>query len=96
MTNPADAKVQRRLSAILAADVVGFSALMSQDEEGTLARIKSLRRELIEPMVHAHYGRVVKTAMQREPLLRADRSQPGAEGPRSGRGGEHSDPWSSG
>jgi adenylate cyclase len=61
MTNPADAKVQRRLAAILAADVVGFSALMSQDEEGTLARIKSLRRELIEPMVHAHYGRVVKT-----------------------------------
>ena len=62
MTNPADSKVQRRLAAILAADVVGFSALMSQDEEGTLARIKSLRRELIEPMVHAHYGRVVKTS----------------------------------
>ena len=41
----------RRLAAILAADVVGFSSLMGQDEEGTLARIKSLRREVIEPKV---------------------------------------------
>ena len=49
MTNPADQKVQRRLAAILAADVVGFSAVMGQDEEGTLARIRSLRREIFEP-----------------------------------------------
>ena len=51
----------RRLAAILAADVVGFSMLMGQDEEGTLARIKSLRREVIEPKVNEHHGRVFKT-----------------------------------
>lgn len=61
MTNPADQKVQRRLAAILAADVVGFSALMGQDEEGTLARIRSLRREIFEPKLRDHQGRVVKT-----------------------------------
>ena len=51
----------RRLAAILAADVVGFSSLMGQDEEGTLARIKSLRREVIEPKLNEHHGRVFKT-----------------------------------
>ena len=61
MTNSADQKVQRRLAAILAADVVGYSSLMGQDDEGTLARIKSLRRELIEPKVAEHRGRVFKT-----------------------------------
>ncbi|WP_162820661.1 adenylate/guanylate cyclase domain-containing protein [Microvirga calopogonii] len=61
MTNPADPKVQRRLAAILAADVVGFSALMGQDEEGTLARIRSLHREIFEPKICDHRGRVVKT-----------------------------------
>ncbi|WP_162820732.1 adenylate/guanylate cyclase domain-containing protein [Microvirga calopogonii] len=61
MTDPQDQKVQRRLAVILATDVVGFSTLMGQDEEGTLARIKSLRREVIEPKVDAHHGRVVKT-----------------------------------
>jgi adenylate cyclase len=61
MTNPTDQKVQRRLAAILAADVVGFSALMGQDEEGTLAQIRSLRREIFEPKLRDHQGRVVKT-----------------------------------
>src|SRR5829696_9304816 len=51
----------RRLAAILAADVVGFSSIMGQDEEGTLARITSLRREVIEPKVKEHHGRVFKT-----------------------------------
>jgi adenylate cyclase len=51
----------RRLAAILAADVVGFSSLMGHDEEGTLARVKSLRREIIEPKVKEHLGRVFKT-----------------------------------
>jgi hypothetical protein len=41
----------RRLAAILAADVVGFSAMMEKDEEVTLAQVKSLRREVIEPKV---------------------------------------------
>jgi adenylate cyclase len=51
----------RRLAAILAADVVGFSSLMGHDEEGTLARIKQLRREVVEPKVREHHGRVFKT-----------------------------------
>jgi adenylate cyclase len=51
----------RRLAAILAADVVGFSSMMEQDEEGTLAQIKNLQREIIEPKVREHHGRVVKT-----------------------------------
>jgi adenylate cyclase len=54
-------RVQRRLAAILAADVVGFSALMSHDEEGTLAEIKALHQEVIAPAVQHHQGRVVKT-----------------------------------
>ena len=54
-------RVQRRLAAILAGDLVGFSALMGQDEEGTLARVKQLRRDLIEPTVQEHGGRVFKT-----------------------------------
>jgi adenylate cyclase len=54
-------KVHRRLSAILAVDVVGFSSLMGSDEEGTLARIKSLRSEVISPKVAEHAGRVFKT-----------------------------------
>jgi adenylate cyclase len=51
----------RRLAAILAADVVGFSSMMEKDEEGTLAQIKSLQREVIEPKVRDHHGRLVKT-----------------------------------
>jgi TolB-like protein/class 3 adenylate cyclase len=50
----------RRLAAILAADVVGFSAMMERDEEGTLARIKSLQHDLLEPRVRANQGRIVK------------------------------------
>jgi len=60
----------RRLAAILAADVVRFSRLMSQDEEGTLARIKSLRREVVEPKVKEHHGRVFKTMEQAEDLIK--------------------------
>jgi adenylate cyclase len=54
-------RVQRRLAAILAADVVGFSTLMSRDEEGTLTQIKALEHEVIRPAVQQHRGRVVKT-----------------------------------
>ncbi len=53
--------VQRRLAAILAADVAGYSRLMGADEEGTLARLKSLRAGLIDPTIAAHHGRIVKT-----------------------------------
>ena len=51
----------RRLAAILAADVVGYSRLMGADEEGTLARLKEYRRELIDPKIAEHRGRIVKT-----------------------------------
>jgi class 3 adenylate cyclase/pimeloyl-ACP methyl ester carboxylesterase len=53
--------VQRRLAAILAADVVGYSRLMGTDEVGTLAALKAHRRELIDPEIAAHHGRMVKT-----------------------------------
>src|ERR1700686_4126695 len=53
--------MQRKLAVILAADVVGFSALMERDEEGTYARIGSLRGEVIEPRLLDHQGRLIKT-----------------------------------
>jgi len=53
--------VQRRLTAILAADVAGYSRLMGIDEEGTLARLKAFRKTLIDPTIGAHRGRIVKT-----------------------------------
>src|SRR6516225_4382350 len=52
--------VERRLAAILAADVAGYSRLMGADEEGTLDRLKAHRRELIDPKVKEHRGRIVK------------------------------------
>lgn len=55
------ARVDRRLAAILAADVAGYSRLMGLDEEGTLARLKSCRQALIDPKIGEHRGRIVKT-----------------------------------
>jgi len=54
-------RVERRLAAILAADVAGYSRLMGADEEGTLAALKALRRELADPKIKEHRGRIVKT-----------------------------------
>src|SRR6201981_717195 len=51
----------RRLAAILAADVAGYSRLMGVDEEGALERLKALRRELLDPKIAEHKGRIVKT-----------------------------------
>jgi TolB-like protein/class 3 adenylate cyclase len=51
----------RRLAAILAADVAGYSRLMGADEEGTLERLKALRCELLDPKIAEHHGRIVKT-----------------------------------
>src|SRR3954447_23814336 len=56
-----NAPVQRRLAAILAADVVGYSRLMSTDEMGTLTELKAHRRALIDPCIAGHSGRIVKT-----------------------------------
>jgi adenylate cyclase len=53
-------RLQRRLAAILSADVVGYSRLMGLDEAGTLLRLNALRRELIDPTIAAHSGRIVK------------------------------------
>ncbi len=57
----AEERVQRRLAAILAADVVGYSRLMEADEEGTRACLRSLLAERIEPRIAADGGRIVKT-----------------------------------
>ena len=57
----AEARVERRLAAILAADVAGYSRLMGVDEEGTLAALKAYRSELIDPKIAENRGRIVKT-----------------------------------
>jgi TolB-like protein/class 3 adenylate cyclase len=54
-------RVERRLAAILAADVAGYSRLMGAEEEGTHERLKALRRELADPKIKEHRGRIVKT-----------------------------------
>ena len=54
-------RVERRLTAILAADIVGYSRLMGADEEGTLAALKAIRRELVDPRIVEHRGRIVET-----------------------------------
>jgi adenylate cyclase len=56
----AEQHVERRLAAVLAADVVGYSRLMASDEEGTLARFNVLRRQFLEPTIAEHRGRIVK------------------------------------
>ena len=53
-------RAQRRLAAVLAADLVGYSRLMEQDEAGTFERLRAYRKELIEPEVAQHQGRVFK------------------------------------
>src|SRR5438132_7746932 len=55
------ARLERRLAAILAADDAGYSRLMGADEEGTLAALKAIRRELGDPKIAEHRGRIVKT-----------------------------------
>jgi TolB-like protein/class 3 adenylate cyclase len=53
--------VERRLAAILAADVAGYSRLMGDDEEGTLVRLKAVRKAVVDPKIERHRGRIVKT-----------------------------------
>jgi adenylate cyclase len=55
------AREQRKLAAIVAADVVGYSRLMGRDESGTLAALKVLRQEVVDPAIASHGGRIVKT-----------------------------------
>jgi TolB-like protein/class 3 adenylate cyclase len=56
-----DERVERRLAAVLAADVAGYSRLMGVDEVGTLSALKAVRREIVDPAIAAHKGRIVKT-----------------------------------
>src|SRR3954453_5962225 len=56
-----EARLERRLTAILAADVAGYCRLMGIDEEATLAELKACRREVIDPKIAEHRGRIVKT-----------------------------------
>ena len=56
-----EARVERRLAAILAADVAGYSRLMGVDEEGTLRQLKAHRKELVDPKITEHRGHIVKT-----------------------------------
>ena len=55
----AEERLQRRLAAIMSTDVVGYSRLMGMDEAGTLSRLNALRRELIDPAIAGHSGRIV-------------------------------------
>jgi adenylate cyclase len=57
----ANERVERKLAAIFAADIAGYSRLMGADEEGTLARLRAHRRELVDPKIAEHRGRIVKT-----------------------------------
>ena len=54
-------RVERRLAAVLAADVAGYDRLMGVDEEDTLTRLKAIRKALVETTIAAHRGRIVKT-----------------------------------
>jgi len=56
----AEQRVERRLTAILAGDVAGYSRLMGADEEGTLKRLNAHRREFLDPKIAEHRGRIVK------------------------------------
>jgi adenylate cyclase len=56
-----DQRAERQLAAVVAADIAGYSRLMGADEEGTLARLKACRRDLIDPGITRHRGRIVKT-----------------------------------
>ena len=55
------AREQRKLAAIVAADVVGYSRLMGRDETGTLAALKAVRQDVVDPAIASHGGRIVKT-----------------------------------
>src|SRR6476619_2363790 len=55
-----DIRINRKLAAIMAADVVGYSRLMEADEAGTLAALRNWRKAILEPAIQSHAGRIVK------------------------------------
>src|SRR5579862_3027781 len=58
---PSRSQPPRRLAAIVAGDIAGYSRLMELDEEGTHTRVKRIERELVEPTIAEHHGKLVKT-----------------------------------
>ena len=62
-------RVERRLTAIFAGDIAGYSRLMGADEEGTLSALKGLRRTLTDPKIKEHHGRIFKTTSSNSPAL---------------------------
>jgi class 3 adenylate cyclase len=70
-------RVERRLAAILAADVVGYSRLTERDEAGTFARLMRLRRELVEPVLERHGGHFVDLNADSDDVGRAFRTEVG-------------------
>jgi adenylate cyclase len=65
----------RKLAAILAADVVGYSRLAGSDEERSLARLRALRSDLIDPTIAVHSGRVVMTSRKSSGSIRAEKRE---------------------
>jgi class 3 adenylate cyclase len=62
MTSTGSASVTRRLAAIVIADVVGYTRLMARDDTATFARLRTIRDEVVDPVIVSHGGRIVKTA----------------------------------
>ena len=71
-----DQRAERQLVAVVAADIAGYSRLMGADEEGTLARLKTCRRELIDPGLAPHRGRIDRPKSDAHPAVREERFKP--------------------
>jgi len=76
--------MERRLAAVLAADIVGYSRLIGLDEEGTLMGLNALKQEVIEPAISAHRGRDVKPNIGLNPMKAARRLGRTGKGPPRG------------
>ena len=68
----------RKIAAILAGDIVGYSRLAGTDEDRTLARLRGLRSDLIDPAIDAHHGHIVKRTGRRHPHRVSQRRRRGA------------------
>ena len=86
------ARLERRLAAILAAAVAGYSRLIEADEEGTLGRLKTLRRELFDPKIAEYHGRIVKTTLRPLPARLCRGVVIGPRGPPPSRPGDRTRP----
>ena len=71
----AEDRVDRRLAAIFAGDIAGYSRLMASDEEGTLRQLKAHRKELIDPKIIEHRGRIIHVVLEHARIGRAEHGQ---------------------